>query len=70
MRPETSSGTSCRKSGVILTCYVDGHKWFRSMPLAEGATEEDPGNTDHDAVAEAGDSSRCFAPLRRNRRSH
>ncbi len=24
---------SCRKSGAILTCYVDGHKRFRVAPL-------------------------------------
>lgn len=24
---------SCRKSGAILTCYVDGRKRFRVIPL-------------------------------------
>jgi hypothetical protein len=24
---------ACRKSGAILTCYVDGHKRFRVVPL-------------------------------------
>jgi len=26
---------SCRKCGVILTCYVDGRKRFRALRLAE-----------------------------------
>jgi hypothetical protein len=27
----TSDRESCHKSGVILTCYVDGHKRFRAL---------------------------------------
>ena len=26
-----TSNPTCRKSGLILTCFVDGHKRFRSL---------------------------------------
>jgi hypothetical protein len=37
-----TSNPTCRKSGLVLTCFVDGHKRFRSLdfdsaPLAHRA---------------------------------
>lgn len=39
-----SNGMPCRKSGVILTCFVDGKKRFRSAPLGIDPSDQ----ADHD----------------------
>lgn len=39
MAAQPSQKPSCTKRGVILTCYVDGKKRFRAMPVeADRAT--------------------------------
>lgn len=30
---------SCRKRGVILTCYVNGRKRFRAVPLSSSVNQ-------------------------------
>jgi hypothetical protein len=44
MRARTSDREVCHKSGVILTCYVDGRKRFRAVPLGCDAQDEDSGD--------------------------
>lgn len=39
MATRPSRTPSCRKRGLILTCYVDGKKRFKALPIdAEQAT--------------------------------
>ncbi len=33
MSARTLDKESCHKRGVVLTCYVDGHKRFRVVPV-------------------------------------
>ncbi|QOJ04108.1 MAG: hypothetical protein HRU71_11710 [Planctomycetia bacterium] len=33
MTPQRTQPESCRKHGVILTCFVDGRKRFRAVPV-------------------------------------
>jgi hypothetical protein len=70
MRPEASNRNSCHTSGVILTCYVDGHKWFRSVPVTEETAEQGSTGIDCDADAGARDAARFALPVRRNRRAN
>jgi hypothetical protein len=70
MPPEASNRNSCRTSGVILTCYVDGHKWFRSVPVTEETTGQGSGSLDCDADARSRDAARFALPVRRNRRAN
>lgn len=67
MRPEASNRSPCRTSGVILTCYVDGHKRFRSVPLAEEARGGDFEVLDNNGGENALDAARFNTSLRRNR---
>lgn len=49
MTPRNSRPRCCQKSGVVLTCYVDGHKWFRSVAL--GNAPADPAENPEGAFA-------------------
>ncbi len=37
MQARTSDRDTCHGSGVILTCYVNGRKRFKAIPLDEDA---------------------------------
>ena len=37
MPARASDRESCHKRGVVLTCYVNGRKRFRAVPLSFGA---------------------------------
>lgn len=39
MTPQWTQSESCRKHGVILTCFVDGRKRFRAVPVHPGDAE-------------------------------
>ncbi|QDV92000.1 hypothetical protein RAS2_31110 [Phycisphaerae bacterium RAS2] len=39
MTPHVTQPESCRKHGVILTCFVDGRKRFRAVPVHPGDPE-------------------------------
>lgn len=39
MTPQVTQAESCRKHGVILTCFVDGRKRFRAVPVQPGDAE-------------------------------
>jgi hypothetical protein len=41
MLPRTQDCDSCRKSAVVLTCFVNGHKRFVAAPLAQDEDLED-----------------------------
>jgi hypothetical protein len=59
MAMPSSSEESCRKDGVILTCYVDGKKLFRAVrepaveardarrPARRAAVAPRPGDASH-----------------------
>ena len=64
MSLRASDRESCHKSGIVLTCYVDGHKRFRTVPLSaftdrappddgEAAPVEDPRAAAHHVALEA-----------------
>ena len=42
MSTDTSENDSCRKRGVVMTCYIDGHKRFRAMSLEPSDKPERP----------------------------
>ncbi len=70
MRPEAHNRNSCRTSGVILTCYVDGHKRFRPVSLAEDASDRHFEVFAADTQAGAMDSGCLTLPFRQDRRAN
>ncbi|HVP09765.1 MAG TPA: hypothetical protein VMV94_01105 [Phycisphaerae bacterium] len=60
MRAAASDREWCHKSGVILTCYVDGRKRFRAVPLDSAAS---PGEPADQAVRESDGARAEQAPL-------
>jgi len=41
MLPRSRDCDSCRKSAVVLTCFVNGRKHFVAAPISAGADPEE-----------------------------
>lgn len=51
-----SDRESCRKSGIVLTCFVDGRKRFRTVPLTAFIDQAVP-DDEEAALADAADAA-------------